>query len=85
MAGVFKISILSNIIIIIIITEILNITLPSPKSDFEVSEQNSIRFDRYLSGAHRYRVSFVQFLLFAAISNSDEFMGHLSTGYTSNR
>lgn len=49
------------------------------------SVQNSIRFDKNLSGAHKYRESSVQFRLLAAASNSVAFMGHLSTGYTLNR
>lgn len=61
------------------------ISQPFPKRLFLRSVQNSIMFDRYLSGEHRYRECSEQFRLFAASSNSAAFVGHVSTGYTGNR
>lgn len=59
--------------------------MPSLKRDIFVSVQNSIRFDRFRFGAHKYLLFPEQFFLLAAVLNSDAFIGHLSTGFTLNR
>lgn len=56
--------------------------LPFSNRDLFVSVQNSIRLERFLSGAHRYRSSPVQFLVLAAFLKSEAFIGHLSTPFT---
>lgn len=59
--------------------------IPFSNNETLLSVQNSIRLVKYMLGAHRYLKLSVQFLRLAAISNSVAFMGHCSTGYTSNR